>query len=174
MLIDEFLPTFDVAERYRVNVSASPDKVYAAARRMDISDATLTRWLFRLRGIPASSKFTREDFIKMRFVLLGEKPEDEILLGLVGRFWTASGGLRRVNVEEYRRFSEPGYAKAAWNFHLVPQADNTTTILETETRVYCTDDTSRRKFRLYWTLIGAFSGLIRREILQSIKRSAER
>lgn len=173
MLIDEFLPTFDVAERHRVKISAAPDKVYAAVQRMDIGDARLMRLLFRLRGIPLSSKFTREDFIKMRFVLLGEKSEEEMLLGLVGRFWTATGGLRRVNAEEYRRFSEPGYAKAAWNFHLIPQADNTT-ILETETRVYCLDDASRRKFRLYWTLIGTFSGLIRREILQSIKRNAER
>ena len=47
------------------------------------------------------------------------------------------------------------------------------TLLATETRVLCLDTASRRRFRLYWTLIGPFSGLIRKDILRSIKRQAE-
>ena len=173
MLIDDFLPDYDVRERHRTEVRASPAEVYAAVRRLDLSRAKLTRWLFRLRGVPCSANFGLGNFLKMSFVLLGERPNEEILLGLVGRFWTPSGDLRRVDSEAYRSFNERGYAKAAWNFSLSAKADNAV-LLETETRVYCLDEGSRRRFRLYWLFVGAFSGLIRREILRSIKWDAER
>ena len=133
--------------------------------------------LFRLRGIPAGrfapNCFTLDDFLKMRFILLGEKPNEELLLGLVGRFWTASGELRRLDAEGFRSFNEQGYAKAVWNFSLAGQRDGSV-LLETETRVYCLDQMSRRRFRLYWLVVGPFSGLIRREVLQAVKRSAEK
>jgi len=43
----------------------------------------------------------------------------------------------------------------------------------TETRIVCTDADARRKFRLYWRLVGPFSALIRRILLRSIKGDAE-
>ena len=173
MLIDDFLPNYDVRERHRTEVYAPVDEVYAAVRRLDLSQARLTRWLFRLRGIPCPANFGLDNFLRMHFVLLGERPNEELLLGLVGRFWTLSGGLRRLDPEAYRNFNERGYAKAAWNFSLSAKADDAV-LLETETRVHCLDEVSRRQFHLYWLFIGAFSGLIRRDILQGIKRDAER
>lgn len=174
--MDDFLPNFDIRERHRIKVNAPIDKVYAAVHRLDISRAKLSMLLFRLRGIPAGlstpSGFGLEDFLKMRFILLGERPHEELLLGLVGRFWTPSGGLLRLDSGGFLDFNEPGYAKAAWNFTLTKQFDGTV-LLETETRVYCLDEISRRRFRLYWLLVGAFSGLIRREILHALKQSAE-
>jgi len=78
---------------------------------------------------------------------------------------TADDG-RSAEVRHY------GKTKAAWSFHLT-QATHDEVSLETETRVYCTDGVSRKKFRLYWTVVGAFSGIVRREMLQIIKRNAE-
>jgi hypothetical protein len=177
MLIDDFLPKYDVSERHRTTVRAPVEQVYAAVRRLDISRARLSMFLFRLRGLPAGSSapycFNLSDLLKMRFILLGERENEELLLGLVGRFWTPSGELRRLDKEGYRNFQVPGFAKAAWNFSLSEQ-DGGRVLLETETRVYCTDDSSRRRFRFYWFFIGAFSGLIRREILQAVKQNAER
>jgi hypothetical protein len=177
MLIDDFLTIYDAHERHRIIVHAPIDKVYAAARHLDLSQAKLSMFLFRLRGLPAGRSaptcFTLDDFLKMRFILLGEKPNEELLLGLVGRFWTPSGQLRRLDAEGYRNFNDPGFAKAAWNFSVSEQPDGSV-LLETETRVYCLDNASRRWFRLYWLFVGAFSGLIRREVLQAIKRNAER
>jgi len=173
MLIDDFLPQYDVCERHQIKVYAPVDEVYIAVRRLDISQATLSMFLFRLRGLSTPSCFTLDDFLKMRFILLGERPNDELLLGLVGRFWTPSGGLRRLDIEGYRNFNEKGYAKAAWNFSLSKLSDGSV-LLGTETRVYCTDEVSRKRFKLYWLLVGRFSGLIRREILRNIKRNAER
>lgn len=176
MLIDDFLPSYDVRERHQVAVRAPVVDVYAAIRRLDIGRAKLSMLLFRLRGLPAGvsapPRFTLDDFLKMRFIILGERPNEELLLGLVGRFWTPSGGLLRLDAEGFRDFSEPGYAKAAWNFTVAEQLSGAA-LLRTETRVYCLDDSSRRRFRLYWLFVGAFSGLIRREVLRSVKRSAE-
>ncbi|HEX8710064.1 MAG TPA: hypothetical protein VF723_17615 [Pyrinomonadaceae bacterium] len=178
MLLDEFLPRYDMRERHRTKVRASADVTYAAIRRLDISEARFSMLLFRLRGLAGGSfaappGFNLDDFLQRCFILLGERPNEELLLGLVGRFWTASGGLRRLDREGYRSFDERGYAKAAWNFSL-SESTGDSVLLETETRVYCLDEASRKRFRLYWTFIGAFSGLIRREILQCIKRTAER
>jgi hypothetical protein len=175
-LIDDFLSSYDVCERHQIIVHAPLDKVYAAVRHLDISQARLSMFLFRLRGIPAGlpapSCFTLKDFLKMGFILLDERPQEELLLGLVGRFWTPSGELLRLDSKGFRNFNEPGYAKAVWNFTLAAQPD-ASVLLETETRVYCPDKRSRMLFRLYWLLIGTFSGLIRREVLRSIKREAE-
>ncbi len=173
MLIDEYLPLYDVNEQHRITIHAPAERVYGAIRALDISEARLTRLLFRLRGLPCPPRLTLDDFLKMRFILLGECPGEELLLGLVGKFWTPAGKLRRLEPEEFTDFNERGYAKAAWNFSLTQQANGVVS-LATETRVLCTDSASRRRFRLYWTLIGAFSGLVRHEILQSIKRNAER
>jgi hypothetical protein len=91
---------------------------------------------------------------------------------LVGRFWTPTGELQRLDHDGYLKFNQPGYAKAAWNFSLIERTDRST-FLETETRVYCTDEESRKRFRIYWFFIGGFSGVIRREILKAIKKKAE-
>ena len=173
MLIDEFLPRYDVRERHWVKVHAPVAEVYRATRQMNLRRARLTRLLFNLRGIPASENFSLEDFLKMRFVLLGEKPNEEILLGLTGKFWKPTGDLIRVEKDDFVRFNKPGYAKAVWNFSLDETAKGGAVRLNTETRVFCTYAASRLQFQLYWFLIGAFSGLVRREMLSVIKQTAE-
>jgi len=172
MLIDEFMPKYDVREHHQIDVAAPPDEVYRAVRTLNLRHATLTRWLFRLRGIPAPPRLTLSDFLRLRFILLGERPGEELLLGLVGQFWRPSGKLQRLDAEGFRTFRRGGYAKAVWNFSLAAGSPSGAR-LETETRVYCLDKASRRQFRLYWLQIGRVRGLIRREILLSVKREAE-
>jgi hypothetical protein len=172
MLIDDYMPAFDVSERHHVKVRASLDEVYAQVRRLDMSDAKLMKLLFRLRGLPTPRRLMLDDMLKTGFGILDERVGEEFLLGLVGRFWTPSGNIIRVKPENFREFDRSGYAKAAWNFSLTPD-ENGTVQLTTETRVQCTDKVSRRQFRLYWMLIGSFSGLIRKEMLRTLKRNAE-
>jgi hypothetical protein len=184
MLIDEFLPAYDVAERHQVEVYARTERVYGAVRRLDLGGSDMVRMLFWLRELPVllldpSSRsregrlgLTLEALLDGGFVLLGERPNEELLLGLVGRFWTPSGDIQRLVSDEFLNFERSGYAKAVWNFSLSGQAGGTT-LLTTETRVLCLDATSRKQFLFYWSLVGLFSGLIRRQILRSIKRQAE-
>lgn len=179
MLIDDFLPVYDVSERHHLKVRAPVQQVYAAIRKLDVSKSLLIHWLFKLRGFPASFfqrhetkqglGFTLKALIESGFVLLGETPEQELLLGLVGKFWTASGCIQRLNAAMFRDFAAPGFAKAVWNFSLAAQP-NGMTKLATETRILCLDETSRRRFRFYWLFIRPFSGLTRLEMLRAIRR----
>lgn len=171
-LINRFLPRYDVASRHRILVRAPIERVYAAARQVDLNGSTVTRWLFRLRGLPVPESLRLDGLLRLGFVLLGEDAGHELVLGVVGRFWAISGGLQRLEPEEFIGFDRPGYAKAAWNFR-VEEGRDETSVLSTETRVLCLGDRSRRRFRRYWMVVGPFSGLIRKEALRLAKRRAE-
>lgn len=181
-VIDVYLPHFDANERHQIVINAAAAPIYAAVRELDMSRARLIRGLFFLRGLPAF--FSRNKnastpglnlagLLRSGFVLLEEKPGEEMVLGLVGKFWTASGCVQKIAAREFRDFTASGFAKAAWNFSLQPQS-NTTTILTTETRILCTDQASRKRFLRYWRFVQPFSGLIRMAALRAIKRAVER
>jgi len=178
--IDAYMPEWDVRERHRTLVAATPDEVFSALRRVDVSNSRAISWLSRLRELPASIsgrpgrrlRMDLEGLQRSGFVLLEEREGEEIVFGLVGKFWRPTGNIHRVSPHEFIAFDRPGYARAVINFRL--RATNTGTALSTETRVRCTDAASRRRFRLYWTLIGPFSALIRREMLRLTRREAER
>jgi len=182
MLIDDCLPRYDAVERHRIEVNAASDLIYDAAVNLDLSDSGIVRALFRLRELPGYLRWkpsrarqvglTLHDLMDNGFVMLGERPTEEIALGVVGRFWTPGGGIKHVDASEFAAFSSPGYAKAVWNFS-VREIAHATTELKTETRVLCLDGSSRWRFKLYWTLVAPFSGLIRMEALRAIKRTAE-
>ena len=62
--------------------------------------------------------------------------------------------------------------KAAWNLRVVATGPGRSR-LTTETRVLGFGDDARRKFRLYWSVVGPFSGAIRTALLRSVRRHAE-
>lgn len=182
MLIDEHLPNPDFAERHALRVHAPPERAYAAARRLDLSGSLVVRTLFALRSLPAlltrkrepregALGMTTEGLLRSGFVLLGERPPHEFVLGLVGRFWTPAGGIERIHPAEFAAFDRPGMALAAWNFTVLPTDEGS--LVATETRVRCTDAAARRSFARYWRLVRPFSGLIRMEALRAIRRAAE-
>jgi len=107
-------------------------------------------------------------------VKVAEDPGRELVFGIAGRFWRPDGGLRKIpNRDAFVAFVEDGFAKGAWNLRIEP-VDGGACDLTTETRVQCFGAAARRKFRLYWSLIGPFSGMIRRALLRDIRRRAER
>ena len=108
---------------------------------------------------------------RSRFEILGEILNREMVIGLIGKFWTPGGGLQKIDAESFKRFETAGFAKAVWNFSIVEDGGDSR--LATETRIKCTDAESKRRFGFYWMFIGPFSGLIRMEMLKLIKRKAE-
>lgn len=170
MLIDEFLRDYDFIETHGISIRADAAHIYRIVNEIDFSESFLILWLFRLRGLPTEN-VTLKALRKSRFELLGERLNREMVLGIVGRFWTIGGGLKKTDAESFRKFEKAGYAKAVWNFSLRPDGENTR--LTTETRIKCLDANSRRSFGWYWMFIHPFSGLIRIEMLRMIKRRAE-
>lgn len=183
MVIDEFMPLYDVSKRYSMTISASVDTVYSALKIANINDSPIIRVLFFLRGLPAifkskthtlqKGRLTISDIAGSGFMMLDEKPNDEMVIGIVGKFWKLSGNIHRIPPEQFRAFNENNFAKAAWNFRLRP-VNQAVTELSTETRIKCTDEASRKKFSRYWIVIGPFSGIIRKEMLKIVKRDAEK
>jgi hypothetical protein len=179
MLIDDWMPAWDASERHETRIRAGREQVWARVRSLDFGGGPLMRTLMGLRLLP--SLLTAAGRRKAReasrrglldgFLLLDEREGDEVLLGVVGRFWRPSGGILRVTPAELRDFDRPGYAIGVWNFALAE--DGGAVVVSTETRVRCTDDASRRGFLRYWRLIAPFSGLIRMEMLKTIRRDAE-
>jgi hypothetical protein len=181
VLIDSFMPVFDVFERHHVLVDAPAEQTYRAVRRVDLGRSAPIRALFAARAIPAllrrrprgSRSMTLDDLIDGGFVLLAEEPPREIVLGVVGTFWRPTGGIRRIEPVDFAGFHEPGQAKATWNFRVESVTDGRS-VVYTETRVRCVDGATRRKFLLYWAAIGPFSGIVRRRALRLIKSDADR
>jgi hypothetical protein len=180
VLIDRFLPTYDVIEHHETTVDAPVDVTYRAVREFDLARSPVVLALLAVRGLPhmftgavkPSRRLGLDEVTRTGFVVLAEGPNHEIVLGVVGRFWRLTSGIHRIDASEFTGFDTPGFAKAAWNFVVSELAGGGSKIV-TETRVACTDAESRRKFSLYWRLVGPFSALIRRELLRTIKRDAE-
>ena len=181
-LIDEFLPVFEFVERHAVDIRAPRAAVDRALRRVDLGDSRLIRALLWLRGLPVGrgarpgaptrARLTLDALERRGFTRLADRHEEELVFGVVGRFWTASGGRASADAAAFKADAQPGVAKAAWNFALASNADGTTR-LTTETRIHCPDRASRRRFRVYWLAVRPGSALIRRAILRAVKRLAE-
>jgi hypothetical protein len=188
MLIDLFLPQYDATQVVEVDVDAPEDETYEAIRNTDLRDP-LVNALFAVRELPLriARRWRGETRTAPRgpvtfgtmiddgpgFVLLGEHPGCELVVGSVGKFWRGDYGGRKITGEEFVPFDEPGYAKLAISFSTYPAPDGRTT-LRYEARTEATDDTARRTFGRYWTLIRPGVAIVMRRALHHIKQEAER
>jgi hypothetical protein len=184
-LLDTLMPTYDFHETHSVVVQAAPDRAYAALREVTPEEVALLRTLFAIRALPARLTGRRgplfaarqplvQQMLRGGFVLLAEEPGHELVLGTVGQFWRAAGGssVRVANAQEFLAFDRPDHARAAMNFRLELRAAGGVTVT-TETRVRVPDPAARRKFAVYWRVIVLGSALIRKMMLQAVKRRAE-
>jgi len=171
--LEKFLPEFHFSEKHSILISALPSAVSAQIAVLNVSDSRIIRTLLALRGIPRKTSTGIEEWKKMGFAVLEHQPDQEIILGLIGQFWKISGKIHHCPAEEFMSFNNLDFAKAVWNFKTIP-LDGNQLRLETETKIFCPDPTTRKKFGRYWFLIKPFSGFIRIEMLKIIKRKAEK
>lgn len=167
MQIDELMPIFDLRIGHERVIAATPAQVYSAASTMTIRKLRRVRILLYIREI--FSRLKKQPL--ETFPVIAEDPGREIVMAICGKFWAISGNILDVPVEEIKLFNRPGYAKAYWNFYLEPM-DKGQTRLTTETRVQVYGEAERKKFVLYWRIVGPFSGWIRNQILKAIEREA--
>jgi hypothetical protein len=180
VLIDRFLPEYDVVEHHEVQVDAPGETTYRAVKDLDLARSPVVLALLAVRGLPTlftgavkpSRRLGMNELLQAGFVVLAEEPGRELVLGIVGKFWRLTSGVHRIEPDEFSGFDTPGFAKGAWNFVVSERPGGVSTVM-TETRVECTDGEARRKFGWYWRLVGPFSALIRRAMLRRIKQDAE-
>src|ERR1700675_4056272 len=177
--IDEFLAHYDFSAAYEIRIQAPVSLVYQSLLHSNLNHTRLVRILMGLRSgrlirrKPSPPSDFRRRLEGTGFVILAETLNDEIVIGVAGRFWRPDGGrCMDLASRDFAEFCRPGEAKAAWNFKV--RADSpASSILSTETRVQCFGQAALFKFRLYWILVLPFSGLIRMAMLKQVKSEAE-
>jgi hypothetical protein len=176
--IDEFLPTPDFSACYAIRINASPSVIYQCVLRSDFNKQWVVRLLMTIRTGKRPTRSRVPVHLPQRlqgtgFIILSEVPDEEIVIGVAGRFWRPDGGrCLDLTASDFGGFARAGYAKVAWNFRLRTESPKCT-VLSTETRIKCIGWAALWKFRLYWSLAGSFSGLIRKAILKQVKTEAE-
>ena len=196
MFDDEFLPTYDVSDAVAVVVHADPATTYDALMDADLLELGRRRpivgVLGGLRMLPelvshllhgepppeAPERMRLRDTAEMDagsggWVLLGERPGEEIALGMVGRFWKPVIEYADVPAERFRDFAEPGWAKTLYVLTARPLPDGTT-LLSGLMRTATTDEHARRWFRRYWTFgVGSGAHVLVGGLLDAARADAE-
>jgi len=101
-LLQKTLPQYEVNEIHSVNIGAPPERVYGALLSYHISSGPILRFLFGLRSLPflltargrtaLQARKAEPPFVEMLqrgggFVKVAESPNEELVVGLVGKFW---------------------------------------------------------------------------------------
>jgi hypothetical protein len=178
--LDRVAPSYQFNEIHRTTVRATPERVYHAIKAVTASEILLFRALTWLRrfGRPGPENILNaperlpllDVATRTEFIMLADGPR-EIVVGTVvvapphtDRPATPAAFLELADHE--------GYALATMNFAIDPRSDGVC-VVSTETRVFATDERSRRRFAAYWRLINLGSAFIRLMWLRAIKRRAE-
>lgn len=180
-LLDQFMPTYDVAERHFAYIAAPPDIALLAAQESDLEGSPLIHAIFRARaailgagpddtsrpkGLLALTK-------SLGWGVLAERPGREIVMGAVTQPWLPDVVFRSLPPEGFKDFRDPGYVKIVWTLRADP-ADAGHSVFRTETRAAATDGLARAKFRWYWARFSPGIAAIRRLMLIQVRREAER
>jgi len=184
--LDQFAPVYQFSEFHSMRITAPKEQVYRALKSVTAEEIVLFRTLTWLRrfGRPGLESILNPPphvpllnvATKTSFIVLAEEPDREIVLGTLVAAppgWRSRG---KPTADGFRAFfvttNHPGFAPAAMNFR-IEEAGPAACTLTTETRVYATDASTRRRFAVYWRVIYPGSALIRRMWLRAIARRAE-
>jgi hypothetical protein len=197
MLVDEFLPIYDVSDSVATVVEADVATTWDALMQVDLIDVGRQRpvvaILGALRALPeivsdvfhgqlparAPTHLRLRDIAGMRlgdggWVLLGERPRDEIALGLVGKFWRPVISFAKVTPETFADFAEPGFAKTVYSLSVRVVGEDRT-LVSGIMRTATTDADARRWFRRYWTFgVGAGAHVLVNGVIDTVREMAER
>jgi hypothetical protein len=196
MLVDEFMPVYDMSDAVATVVHADSPATWDALMEVDLvkvgRSKPLVGLLGALRMLPEIASdllhgerpATAPNGLRLRdladvpsqnggWVLLDERPGEEIALGLVGKFWRPVISYADVSSADFKKFSEPGYAKHVYSLG-ARELDGGTTLLRGEMRVATTDAHARRWFRRYWTLgVGSGAHVLVNGVIESARDEAE-
>jgi hypothetical protein len=181
LLLDQFMPVYDVADRHHIQVAAPADVTFAAACEQDLMAQPVVRAVFKARELVlggAPSAVPRPCGLlaltkSIGWGVLAEVPGREIVMGAVTQPWYADVVFRPMPPDEFVTFNEPDFVKIVWTL----RADATSpheSVFRTETRVVTTDSAARAKFRWYWARFSPGIWLIRQLSLGPMRRDAER
>lgn len=175
MLLDSYLPNCFTREIHHFAVKTSPAETYRAICDFDMATVPWIRHLFQLRTVfdrkeKGPLQFTlRDSYRNGGVVLLEEVPNQELVVGTIGKIWRPSIAFKKVEPSQFSTFHEPGYGKVAWSIHCAPRLGGGT-LGTLEVRVGATDTPSSAKMRIYYSSIASFSRAIRHAMIRRISK----
>jgi hypothetical protein len=197
MLVDDFMPVYDVSDAVATVVQADVATTWAALMEVDLIDVGRRRPLVALLGalrilpefvshlLHGEPPASQPDHLRLRdlaalapdnggWVQLGLRERDEIALGLVGKFWRPVIEFARISSPaEFCEFDEPGFAKTIYALS-VHALDSRRTLLSGTMRTATTDEPARRWFRRYWTFgVGSGAHVLVNGLLDVTREMAE-
>ena len=182
-LHDGFTPAYQFNEVHETEVGARCDQVYDAIMKTTADEILLFRtltWIRRM-GKPGPEHILNapgdrpilEVATRTTFLRLAEQSGREIVVGTLVLSPAGADAVWPGTPEAFASIKRPGYAKATMNF-LVEEIRAGNCRVRTETRVFATDATSRRRFATYWRMIYPGSSVIRHMWLRAIRLRALR
>jgi hypothetical protein len=172
--LDQWLPNPALRIVHCRESCASPDRLWAAAQGVRVSDTGLLGRLIRWRIPGTSGQLTFEElFRRPPFMVLDADDEHALVSGLVGRIWTLRRDYPQLSEpEEFRRWRQPGTARvllANW----LSQGNGGRTVLTSEARVDSSGIQGRIGLAAVRPLIASFHGLIGSDGIATAVRRAE-
>ena len=155
--------------------SAPPDRLWEAARSVQLSDTRLlgrlVRW--RIPGLSSDLAFD-ELFRSPPFLVLAEEPRWVLVSGLVGRIWT----LRRdypelADPEEFRAWDTPGTARVVFANWIETASSEGRSTIHAEARVEPIGAQGRLGVAAVRGLVSAFGSLLGSDGIEIAARRAE-
>lgn len=180
--LDQFAPRYQFHEVHSIRVLAPKDRVYRAIQQVTAGEILFFQTLIWIRrfGRPGPESLLNAPermpllavATQTTFLSLAEEPPREIVVGTLVMVPAGRRSRKPLTPQEFKTIREAGFALATMNF-LVEDAGPGASTVTTETRVYATDSSARRRFARYWRVIYPGSALIRRMWLRALKRRAE-
>lgn len=196
-LADDFLPLYDVSDAVATVVEADRERVWGALLDVDLlkvgREAPVVGMLGALRMLPevvgdllhGERPAKPPQAMRLRdlpsipmseggWILLGERPGEEIALGLAGKFWRPVIEFARLeSADQFREFEQPGFAKTVYDLSVHGLGDGRT-LLSGLMRTATTDEHARRWFRRYWTFgVGSGAHILVGALLDAARHGAE-
>jgi hypothetical protein len=197
MLMDEFMPVYDVSDAVANVVAADLAITWTALMDVDLIEVgrqrPLVAALGALRTLPdvvtcllhGELPSRPPEHMRLRDLaalpmnaggwgVLGEREQGEIALGLIGKFWRPVIEFAPVSsAAQFRDFAEPGFAKTIYSLS-TRALEPGRTLLSGAMRTMTTDDTARRWFRRYWTFgVGSGAHVLVNGLLDVTREMAE-
>jgi hypothetical protein len=180
-LLDRFIPTPDIRERFETTIHAPGAVVMNVAANLDMQSVPAVRAVFRLREVllgakrhpPRTSQGILEETKRLGWGVLDEEPGRFVVVGARCQPWLADVRFSALGAREFAAYSEPDQVKIAWTLEAKEIAGDVTRFAQ-ETRAVGTDMDARRKFLRYWRWARFGIIAIRLFLLPAVRRAAER
>jgi hypothetical protein len=193
LLIDRYLPDFDVTRIEHVVVDADVATTWQALVDLDLMrvHSPLTDAALFVRGLPERFPSRRRHTPSVEpptelkllddeagglegWMPLGHRPGHEVAIGAIGRFWQPDidwYDVTDLTPADFAGFAHPGWGRIAASFSLRPYGEPRA-LVSYEARTATPDADSQRRFARYWRVINPVVGHIMRATLDTLAADA--